>query len=191
MRRTRFILALIAALSVVTVGARPAAAHFCSFPVKIAVNKDVTVNIGVAAEALPVRDVDIEIPAGFTLKESFGYLGYVGETRGKWVHFTGAEIAPYTCHYFALAGRATRKGEYIARIITTAADGTKTTYKDPNPATQYPAMLIFAGVPIPTDFTPDSGGGVPMWLGVVGAFGAGALAVGIAVLVRRRVTMKG
>lgn len=177
----------MAALFVVMVGGRPASAHFCSIPAEINVGEDVTVNIGVAAEARPVRDVEVEIPAGFTFKESFGYLGYIGTRQGKWVHFTGAEIAPYTCHYFAIAGRAEHKGRFVARIITTADDGTRRRYEDLNPNTQFPAMLIFAGIPVQTDFSPkSSGGGVPTWLAGVVAVAAGAGAVAVAVLVNQR-----
>lgn len=179
----------MAALFVVAVGGRPASAHFCSIPAQINVGEDVTINIGVAAENKPVRDVEVEIPNGFTFKESFGYLGYVGTKQGKWVHFTGAEIQPYTCHYFAIAGRAEHKGRFVSRIITTADDGTRQRYEDLNPNTQFPAMLIFAGIPVQTDFSPKtSSGGVPVWLAGVVAVAAGAAAVGIAVFVQRRRT---
>jgi hypothetical protein len=173
------------ALAVTSLG-RPASAHFCSVPATINVGEDVMVNIGVAAEEKPVRDVDIEIPDGFELKEPVGFMGYEPTRKGKWVHYTGAEIQPFGCHYFAFSGQAARKGALVARIITTAADGTKTHYDSVKPAALYPAMIIYAGVTPGEVNESKSGGG--LWIGV-GVGGVLVVAL-IVVLVRRRVTIK-
>lgn len=166
---------------------RPAAAHFCSIPVEVNLGERVNVNIGVAAEEKPVRAVDIEIPDGFDLDEPFGFMGYEPTRRGKWVHFEGAEIQRGACHYFAFQGEATKKGRLVARIITTAPDGTKTRYEDLRPGALFPAMLIFAGVDM-ADYSDDDGG-VPTWVGVVISLALGVVAVAVAMWVRRRVTM--
>ncbi len=193
MRRTRVILASLASALVVgpgVVGPQRASAHFCSTPVEINVGESVVVNIGVAAEQKPVRGVDISIPEGFDLEEPFGYLGYVGTVDGDWVHFEGAEIAPFTCTFFSFQGQATRRGRLVARIVTTAVDGAKTQYNDLKPASLYPAQLIYAGVPVPTGAQPESKSGFPsIWLGLAGALTAGGIAVGAAVLVNRRRAM--
>lgn len=144
-------------------------------------------NVGVGAEAEPVREVDIEIPAGFDLIEPVGYLGYTGTVRGKYAHFEGAEIAPYTCTYFSLNGTAVRRGRLVVKIITTAPDGTKTRYSSTNPLSPLQAQLIYAGIPIPdmaVSGAEDDGPNVLLIVG--GALLAGAAAVGVAILVRRR-----
>ena len=145
------------------------------------------VNIGVAAEAKTVGPVDIQIPDGYALKEPVGYLGYTATVQDNWVHFEGAQIAPYTCHYFGFEGTATRKGRLVAKIITTADDGTKTTYSDLRPISQYPAMLIFAGVSAAA-FDPKrtkaSGVNIGVALGV--AVAAGLLVVGGAWFINQR-----
>jgi hypothetical protein len=186
MRRTRFILALVTVALAVTSWARPASAHFCSTPQNINVGEDVMVNIGVAAEEKPVRDVDIEVPDGFALKEPVGFLGYEPTREGKWVHFTGAEIQPFACTFFAFSGQATRKGALVARIVTTAVDGTKTHYDSTKPAALYPAMVIYAGVTL-EELNGSKSSVVPR---IAVAVGVAIAAVGIAVFIRRRVTIK-
>jgi hypothetical protein len=190
----RFILALLTAASVVTlVGVRaPAAsAHFCSVPAEINVGEEVMVNVGVAAEAKPVQGVDIEIPAGFALKEPVGYQGYTATVTGNSVHFAGGQIAPYTCHYFGLEGTATKRGRLVAPITTTAVDGSRQRYTDLRPVSQFPAMLIFAGVTA-ADYAPKepaapgASGGVSIWVALAVAVAAGSLVVGGAVLMNRR-----
>ena len=146
------------------------------------------VNIGVAAEEKTVGAVDIQIPDGWDLKEPVGYLGYTATIQGKWVHFEGASIAPYTCHYFGFEGTATRKGRLVAKIITTADDGTKTTYSDLRPISQYPAMLILAGISaadLPST-QPKASGGVSIWVALGVAVVTGLVVVGGAVAVNRR-----
>jgi hypothetical protein len=185
----RLILALIAGAAAVTfaaVVAPPATAHFCSTPVEINVGEDVVVNIGVAAEDKPVRAVDIAVPDAFVLKEPIGYLGFTGTVDGKRVHFEGAEIAPYSCTYFSFAGHAARKGRLVARIVTTAVDGTKAHYNDLRPISQYPAQLIYAGVTMPTDVAPTNSDFPSIWVGVVASLVTGAAVVGGAYLVNRR-----
>ncbi|HVT77966.1 MAG TPA: hypothetical protein VHD87_13110 [Acidimicrobiales bacterium] len=186
----RVILALLATLTVVTIaaGAPRADAHFCSIPATIKVGQDTMVNIGVAAEEIPVEAVDIQIPAGFALKEAVGYLGYTGTVKGNYAHFVGGEIAPYTCHYFGFSGHATKRGRLVAQIITTDKNGTKTRYFDTRAISQFPAEVIYAGVD-PADYAPKlptSSGGVSIWVALAVAVGAGVLVVGGAVLVNRR-----
>jgi hypothetical protein len=187
----RFILALLATATVVTLaGLRaPAAdAHFCSVPAEVNVGEEGMINIGVAAEAKTVQAVDIEIPAGFELKEPVGYQGYTGTINGGFVHFEGGSIAPYSCHYFGFEGTAVKRGRLVAEIVTTADDGTKQRYTDLRPVSQFPAMLIFAGVDA-ADYAPKApkaGGGVNIGVALAVAVAAGGLAVGAAVLVNRR-----
>ena len=167
----------------------PAAdAHFCSIPADISLNKELMVNIGVAAEAKPVHAIDIEIPDGFSLKEPVGYLGYTGSIRGKFAHFEGGVIQPYTCQYFGFVGKATKRGRLVAEIITTADDGTRQRYTDLRPISQFPAMLIFAGVNS-SDYevkpkAKEGDGGFFVALAI--AIGAGVLVVGGAMLVNSR-----
>ncbi|MEY2426246.1 MAG: hypothetical protein QOI61_1818 [Actinomycetota bacterium] len=193
MRRMRLILALTATAAAVTLSvaaAPPAAAHFCSVPAEINVGESVLLNIGVAAEAKPVRGVDIAVPEGFELKEPVGYLGYEPTVSGKWVHFEGGEIAPYQCHYFAFEGQATRKGRLVARIVTTDVDGKQTNYNDLRPISQFPAQLIYAGVPIPDPAQPaSSDSSTSVWVALAVAVGAGVLVVGGAYAVNRRRSM--
>ena len=170
------------------INAPRAEAHFCSIPATINVGEDVMVNIGVAAEAKPVAAVDIDIPSGFELTEPVGYQGYVGTVQGDVAHFEGGTIAPYACHYFGFQGKATKRGRLVADIVTTADDGTKTTYNDLRPISQFPAMLIFAGVQ-ESDYTtptPNPGGGVSIWVALAVAVGAGVVVVGAAVMINRR-----
>jgi hypothetical protein len=187
----RIILALLTSAVAVALGsanAPRADAHFCSVPAEIKVGVDVMLNIGVAAEAKPVRAVDIEIPDGFILKDPVGYLGYTGTIQGKWVHFEGAEIEPYTCHYFGFGGQATKRGRLVSQIITTADDGTRQRYADLRPISQFPAMLIFAGVKA-ADYTtpaPAKSGGVSIWVALGVAVAAGLVVVGAAVMINRR-----
>jgi hypothetical protein len=72
--------------------------------------------------------------------------------------------------------------------VTTAPDGTKQEYTDLRPVSQFPAMLIFAGVN-PADYEPKppaaKSGGVSIWVAVAVAVAAGLVAVGGAVLVNR------
>ncbi|MEY2472812.1 MAG: hypothetical protein QOK28_2141 [Actinomycetota bacterium] len=179
-----------AAVALAGINAPRADAHFCSVPAEIKVGVDVMINIGVAAEAKPVQAVDIEIPDGFTLKDPVGYLGYTGTIQGKWAHFEGAEIEPYTCHYFGFGGQATKKGRLVSEIITTASDGTRQRYTDLRPISQFPAMLIFAGVKAAdyTTSTPAKSGDVSIWVALAVAVAAGALVVGAAVMINRRRT---
>jgi hypothetical protein len=187
----RAILALLTAVAVVTLAgvyAPRAAAHFCSIPAEVNVGEEGMINIGVAAEDKPVHAVDIEIPDGFELKEPVGYQGYTATVEGDVVHFTGGTIEPYSCHYFGLSGTALKRGRLVAEITTTAEDGTTQRYTDLRPISQFPAMLIFAGVKA-SDYapkTPKAGGGVSPLVAVGVAVGAGVLAVGTAVLVNRR-----
>jgi hypothetical protein len=188
----RFILALLSVATVVTLSAAhaPAAdAHFCSIPANVKVGKELMVNIGVAAEAKPVHAIDIEIPDGFTLEEPVGYLGYVGTVRGKFAHFEGGVIQPYTCQYFGFVGAATKRGRLVAEIITTADDGTRQRYTDLRPISQFPAMLIFAGV-TSADYEPKApatkGGDGGFFVALAVAITAGILVVGAAVLINRR-----
>lgn len=187
----RIILALltgVAAVTLIGVRAPRADAHFCSVPAEIKVGVDVMINIGVAAETKPVTAVDIEIPAGFHLKEPVGYQGYTATITGNKVHFEGGSIAPYTCHYFGFGGQATKKGRLVADIITTADDGTTQRYTDLRPISQFPAMLIFAGVKA-ADYapkTPSSSGGASIWVALAVAVAAGVVVVGGAVMVNRR-----
>jgi hypothetical protein len=188
MRRTRFILAFVTAAFAVTtalVGAPAASAHFCAIPAEIKVGQEVMVSIGVAAEEKPVAGVDIEIPRGFALKEPVGFMGYEPTRRGRWVHFDGAEIAPFGCHYFGFSGHATQKGRLVARVITTATDGTRTRYDSLKPAALYPAMVIYAGVTA-ADFGADESSGTPAWLWPAVAVATGLGAVGIVFGLRRR-----
>ncbi|HUR77155.1 MAG TPA: hypothetical protein VMZ22_04345 [Acidimicrobiales bacterium] len=189
MRRTGLILAFLSVVAAL-IGIGPgASAHFCSFPLKIDVGKPVTLNVGVAAEGQAVRAVDVEVPDAFELKKPLEFAGYAAERRGKWLHLEGAEIASYSCHYFAIEGQATLKGRMVMRIVTTTADGKRTRYENLNPASQFPAMQIFAGVAIPRDFVADEKRHTPVWVIGAVAVGAALVAVGMAELVRRRVTM--
>ncbi len=169
--------------------APPAAAHFCSIPAEINVGEDVLLNIGVGAEAKPVQAVDIAVPDGFVLKEPVGYTGYQPTIDGKWVHFEGGEIAPYSCHYFAFEGQATRKGRLVVRIVTTDADGTKTDYNDTRPGSLLGAQLVYAGIPIPTAAVPSEDDGTSIWVALAVAVGAGVLVVGVAIAINRRRSM--
>jgi hypothetical protein len=164
-------------------------AHFCSVPADIGVGKELMVNIGVAAEAKPVHAIDIEIPDGFSLKEPVGYLGYTGSVRGKFAHFEGGVIQPYTCQYFGFVGEATKRGRLVAEIITTADDGTRQRYTDLRLISQFPAMQIFAGVNSadyqPKTPKPASGDG-GFFVALAVALTAGVLVVGTAVIINRR-----
>jgi hypothetical protein len=187
----RFILALtLAAAAVIlfVVAPPPAAAHFCSIPTEINVGEEVLVNIGVGAEAKAVRGVDIAVPDGFVLKEPVGFMGYEPTRNGKWVHYEGAEIAPFTCHYFGFEGEATRKGRLVVRIVTTDVDGIKTDYKNTRPGSLLGAQLIYAGIPIPTGAEP-SDDGPSVWMALAVAVAAGAAVVGVAYAVNRRRSM--
>ena len=178
----------VAVVTLVGMRAPAAQAHFCSVPAEINVGEEVMVNIGVAAEAKPVGAVDIQIPDGFTLKEPVGFQGYTATLNGDYAHFEGGQILPYTCHYFGFEGTATKRGRLVAQIVTTAADGTKQRYTDLRPISQFPAMLIFAGVNA-ADYAPKApkvGGGVSIWVALGVAIAAGLLVVGGAVLVNRR-----
>jgi hypothetical protein len=191
MRRMRLILALLSLATVCTlagVQAPRASAHFCSIPATVKVGVEGMVNIGVAAEAKPVRAVDIAIPDGFELKEPVGYQGYTATIDGQSVHFEGGSIAPYSCHYFGFQGTAVKRGRLVAQITTTAEDGTRQRYTDLRPISQYPAMLIFAGVKA-ADYEPKAPakrGGVSIWVALAVAIAAGAVVVGGAVLLNRR-----
>jgi len=175
--------------TVTVVGFAPRAdAHICTNPVQVNVGEDVTINIGVAAEEKPVTAVDIAIPPGFELKDQIGYLGWVGTRVGDSTHFEGAEIKPYSCAYFTFKGVAPQKGKYLASITVHAADGSTTKYIDANPYSLFPALGIYAGVPIPSQGVSPGGGsgdGFPwMWLAI--AVVAGGVAVAFAVVWNRR-----
>ncbi len=163
-------------------------AHICTNPVEINVGEEVKLNIEVASEDKPITSVDISIPRGFDLKDQVGYLGWVGTHIGEKVHFEGQTLKPYSCGYFTIVGTAVKKGALFADIAVHADDGTTTKYVDRNPYSPYPAYAIFAGVPIPdagvTPGEPSSGFPLVMWLAI--AIGAGAVAVGVAVLANRR-----
>jgi hypothetical protein len=194
MRRTACILASVTTAAVVALGfvsVQPASAHFCSMPVEnVAVGKDVLINVGVAAEDKPVREVDVDIPEGFVASEAIGFLGYTGTIVGNVAHFEGAEFQPYTCGYFSLAGHATRRGRLIATITTHAADGTVTRYRDPHTISRFPAQVIYVGM-TEADYQRRVGGSPaaskssPVTAVAIGV-GAGAVAVAVAYLWNRR-----
>lgn len=192
MRRMASILALGLLLGGVIplLGLTAAVAHVCTNPVEVAVGKTFSVNIGVAAEDKAITRVEMTVPDGFDLQDSFGFLGWTGERNGDVVAFTGGEIPPYQCGFFALKGSAPKKGDYVVEIIAVAGDGARRVYANRNPYSAFPAMNIYAGMPIPpaSEFAggaDDGGDGVP-WKVVAGALGAGVLAVGIAWRVRNR-----
>jgi hypothetical protein len=168
-----------------------AQAHVCTQSVEVKVGKQFQVNIGVAAEDKAVTGVKIGVPPGFELKDDFGFLGWVGERRGDVVEFTGGTIEPYQCAYFTLQGVIGKKGTYVAEIETVAADGTRKTYTSRNPYSPVPAMMLYAGVsmPSPEDFAEGGGGsdsgGVLRALAVAVILGAGAVVVAIRLNGRR------
>ena len=83
-------------------------------------------------------------------------------------------MQPYSCAYFSFDGEATRKAKLVAPIVTTADDGTRTTYDDDSPYTSFPAQVIYAGLPIPEPDNTRQSGGAP-----ANEF---AVALGVAVL---------
>lgn len=186
MRRMARILALGVLFGGVTfvAGAAPASAHICTNAVEVKVGKEFSVNIGVAAEDKPISEVDIAVPKGFDLVDNFGFLGWVGERHDSVVTFSGGIIEPYQCGYFTLKGTAPKKGVYQANITAIAEDGTRRLYKNPNPYSAFPAMMLYADTPMPApeDFanSDEGGGGDGPWRALGVGLAAGALVVGVA-----------
>ncbi|MDP1792793.1 MAG: hypothetical protein Q8K63_01540 [Acidimicrobiales bacterium] len=175
-----------------TLAARPASAHVCTNPVEVEVGEFFSVNIGVASEGKPVTAVEITVPNGFDLEDQFGFLGWVGERRGDTVFFTGGVIEPYQCGYFTFKGTAPKKGIYVSDITVIANDGARRAYTNTNPYSAFPAMALYAGLPLPV--ADDVGGGSgsgsgddgrPLWQVIAIGLAAGLLVVGIAWRVRR------
>lgn len=173
-------------------GVGPASAHVCTQSVEVRVGKKFSLNIGVAAEDKQITKVEILVPNGFDLTDNFGFLGWVGKREGNEVVFTGGTIEPYQCAYFTFVGSIPKKGTYVAEIATTAPDGTRKVYKSRNPYSPVPAMMMYAGVkmPSPDDFADsessgDKTGGALKALAIAVILGAGAVVVAIRVNNRR------
>jgi hypothetical protein len=76
----------------------------------------------------------------------------------------------------------------VARIVTTALDGTKTRYEDLRPISQYPAQLILAGVDAADYEQPPekASSGISIWVALAIALAAGVVVVGAAYGINRR-----
>lgn len=170
----------------------PASAHVCTNPVEVNVGESVNINFGVAAEDKPVTAVDVTVPEGFALREPVAFNGWQAVLEGSVVHFTGGTIKAYTCEFFTFSGAAQRMGALRADITVVHDDGTTQVYADPNPYSLFPAMGIYAGVPIPAQgVTPlggdgESGSG-PLLLAVsVAVIAGGVTALFLVMRSRRR-----
>lgn len=182
---------LLGAVTPLVLGASPAAAHVCTQAVEVQVGKQFNLNIGVAAEDKAITKVEILVPKGFNLIDNYGFLGWVGERKADVVYFSGGTIEPYQCAYFTFKGEIPKKGTYVAEIATVAPDGTRKVYKSHNPYGPVPAMMMYAGVKMPSvdSFLGTSGGsstaGALKMLAIAVVLGAGAVVIAIRVNARR------
>jgi hypothetical protein len=173
--------AIVAVLTVcAAVAAAPAGAHACVTPAEIDVGTRATITVGVAAEAQPVVQVDVEVPDGFELDETQSTPGWDVERDGSTLRYRAGEIPAMQCGYVTVDGSATERRELVFTVVTTDVEGTTTEY-GPD---RLGAQIVYAGVEPSAD--DDAGDGIdPMLVAGIGLVAVG-VAASVVVAVRRR-----
>jgi hypothetical protein len=182
--------ALVLALPITLIPARPAQAHFCSNPVEFEVNKPGAVAFGVPAEDFAVTEVDVTIPREFALTGLDGPPEWKSTQQGRQLHLLGGPIAPFTCAFFTLRGSVEKAGKLTFPFVIRGEGGRSSEYKGTKVNDPFAGQLVFAGVSAKeSDYLGaggEGGGGSTLQPAFIAA--AGGLTVGgaLALLARRR-----
>jgi hypothetical protein len=117
-----------AVLVALTLGWTPgiADAHVCPVAAIIPVGQPSNVTVAVTVEAVPVPDVQIDIPTGLQIVHVVPFAGWKITQSGQSIRYVGENgttIAPFTCHYFAVQLTANVKGAFAIPVTQRDAQG--------------------------------------------------------------------
>jgi hypothetical protein len=104
-----------------------AGAHVCPVAAIIPVGQPANVTVAVTVEAVPIPDVQIDIPTGLQINHAVPTPGWKITQSGQTLRYigqNGTTIQPFTCAYFAVQLTATAKGAYAIPVTQRDAKGT-------------------------------------------------------------------
>jgi hypothetical protein len=148
MRRVVVVLLLVVA----TVGgAGRADAHICSTGVQIPVGQPASVPVVITVEAIPVPDVEIDLPPQLQV---VGKLvapdGWTVTKQGQTLRYRGGPFNPLTCPSFTITAQATVKGAYSVEYVLRDAGGNVVARTATATGAQSIAPVVYAGVEPPS-----------------------------------------
>jgi len=142
--------ALLVALTL-CIAAGSAAAHVCPVAAIIPVGAPSNVTVAVTVEAVPVTEVDVEVPQQLRIDRVQPFAGWKITQSGQTIHYkgvSGTQIPAFTCQYFAVELTALTKGAYALPVTQRDAKGNvvaRTSISGDQKVNPYFEQTVYAG----------------------------------------------
>ncbi len=126
-------------------------AHVCPVAAIIPIGQPSNVTIAVTVEAVPVPDVEVDIPTGLKINHVVPFPNWKITQSGQSIRYVGENgktIEPFTCQYFAVNLTANAKGAYAIPVTQRDAQGTvvaKTAATGDQGINPYFIQTVYAG----------------------------------------------
>jgi hypothetical protein len=183
----RIVVVVFLSAWLVGVAPEPAEAHICPVTAQLAVGTSGSATVAVVVEAVPIPDVEIQVPAQLRLEHVDPPAGWSVEQTGQTARLSGPAISAFDCGYFTIAVTPATRGVFGIRVLQRDAKGVLRGDSMPNPALPPdPTFVttIYAGVKPPGAAT---GGGVSfVTVAGIALIALGGVAAGMLVWRSRR-----